>query len=280
MSGKLQARHAVVTGPWGDAGQESGYPAGTMFGIEIIDASLLPAMVVALAGGVLSFLSPCVLPIVPPYLAYMGGISMGEMKGGAARRRVILPALFFVMGLSTVFLILGFTASAFGAFVLMNQALLARISGVVVIIFGLHFLGLFRIPILDREMRVDAGDRGGSAVGAYVLGLAFAFGWTPCIGPQLGAILSLAAQEGSMERGTLLLGIYALGLGLPFLLAAIFIERSISFMTKLKRHMKLIERCMGALLLIVGLALVSGAFTDFSYWMLETYDALGLPLPG
>lgn len=251
-----------------------------MFGIEIIDASLLPAMVVALAGGVLSFLSPCVLPIVPPYLAYMGGISMGEMKGGAARRRVILPALFFVMGLSTVFLILGFTASAFGAFVLMNQALLARISGVVVIIFGLHFLGLFRIPILDREMRVDAGDRGGSAVGAYVLGLAFAFGWTPCIGPQLGAILSLAAQEGSMERGTLLLGIYALGLGLPFLLAAIFIERSISFMTKLKRHMKLIERCMGALLLIVGLALVSGAFTDFSYWMLETYDALGLPLPG
>jgi cytochrome c-type biogenesis protein len=252
-----------------------------MFGIEIIDAALLPAMLVALAAGVLSFLSPCVLPIVPPYLAYMGGISMREMTGqGSARRRVILPALFFVMGLSTVFLILGFTASAFGAFVLNNQLLLARISGVVVIIFGLHFVGLFRIPILDREMRMDAGERGGSAFGAYVLGLAFAFGWTPCIGPQLGAILSLAAQEGSMERGTFLLGIYALGLGLPFLLAAIFIERSMSFMAKLKRHMKLIERLMGALLLVVGLALVTGFFTDFSYWMLETYDALGLPLPG
>jgi cytochrome c-type biogenesis protein len=252
-----------------------------MFGIDIFDATLLPAMLVALVAGVLSFLSPCVLPIVPPYLAYMGGISMGEMTGqGAARRRVILPALFFVMGLSTVFLILGFTASAFGSFVLSNQQLLARISGGIVIVFGLHFLGVFRIPFLDRDMRMDAGERSGSAFGAYVLGLAFAFGWTPCIGPQLGAILSLAAQEGSTGRGTLLLGIYALGLGMPFLVAAIFIERSMVLMTKLKRHMKLIERLMGGLLLLVGLALVSGMFTDFSYWMLETYDTLGLPLPG
>lgn len=258
-----------------------------MLGIEIIDAALLPAMLVALLAGVLSFLSPCVLPIVPPYLAYMGGISMGEMTavgpGGqavAARRRVILPALSFVMGLSTIFLLLGFTASAFGSFVLQNQLLLARISGVVIIVFGLHFLGIFRIGILDREMRLDAGDRGGSVAGAYVLGLAFAFGWTPCIGPQLGAILSLAAQEGSTQRGTLLLGIYALGLGLPFLLAAIFVERSMTLMARLKRHMKLIERLMGALLIVVGLALVTGAFTDFSFWMLETYEALGLPLPG
>lgn len=251
-----------------------------MFGIEIIDAALLPAMLVALVAGVLSFLSPCVLPIVPPYLAYMGGISMGDMRDGVDRHRVILPALFFVLGLSTIFLLLGFTASAFGTFVLENQLLLARLSGVLIIIFGLHFLGVFRIPLLDRDVRMTAGDRGGSAFGAYLLGLAFAFGWTPCIGPQLGAILSLAAQEGSMERGTLLLGVYALGLGLPFLLAAIFIEHSMALMTRLKRHMKLIERLMGALLIIVGLALVTGAFTDFSYWMLETYEVLGLPLPG
>ncbi len=252
-----------------------------MFGFEIIDAALLPAMLVALLGGVLSFLSPCVLPVVPPYLAYMGGISMGEMTGGGvARRRVILPALFFVLGLSTIFLLLGFTASFFGTFVLANQVLLAQISGVVVIGFGLHFLGVIRLPFLDREARLDAGDRGGSALGAYVLGLAFAFGWTPCIGPQLGAILSLAAQEGSMERGTLLLGVYALGLGLPFLIAAIFIERSMAVMAKLKRHMKLVERLMGGLLILVGLALVTGAFTDFSYWMLEAYQFLGLPLPG
>lgn len=252
-----------------------------MFGLDIFDVGLMPAMVLALVAGVLSFLSPCVLPIVPPYLAYMGGISMGEMTSpGAARRRVILPALFFVMGLSTVFLLLGFTASAFGAFFLTNQALFAKASGVVVIVFGLHFLGLFRIPLMDREVRLDAGDKGGSAFGAYVLGLAFAFGWTPCIGPQLGAILSLAAQEGNTERGTILLAVYALGLGLPFLLAALFIDRSMGLMQRLKRHMKTIERAMGALLLIVGLALLTGAFTDFSWWLLEAFDSLGIPLLG
>jgi cytochrome c-type biogenesis protein len=252
-----------------------------MFGIDLFDAGLLPAMLIALTAGVLSFLSPCVLPIVPPYLAYMGGISMGEMQGNtAARRRVILPALFFVMGLSTVFLLLGFTASAFGALFLQNQVLFSQISGAVVLIFGLHFLGLFRIPMLDREARLDAGDRGGSAFGAYVLGLAFAFGWTPCIGPQLGTILSLAAQEGSVQRGTVLLGIYALGLGLPFLLAALFVERSMGLMRRLKPHMKLIERVMGGLLVVVGLALLTGAFTDFSWWLLETFDRLGIPLLG
>ena len=252
-----------------------------MFGFEIIDAGLLPAMLVALLGGVLSFLSPCVLPIVPPYLAYMGGISMGEMTGQtAARRKIIMPALSFVLGLSTVFLLLGFTASAFGSFFLTNQETFARIAGVVVIIFGLHFIGVYRIGILDREARLDAGDRGGSALGAYVLGLAFAFGWTPCIGPQLGAILSLAAQEGSVQRGTLLLGVYAVGLGLPFLLAALFIERAMGVMNRLKRHMRWIERAMGALLLVVGLALLTGAFTDFSWWLLELFGSLGIPLLG
>lgn len=252
-----------------------------MFGIDLIDAGLLPAMLIALLAGVLSFLSPCVLPIVPPYLAYMGGISMGDMQDTrTARRRVLLPALFFVMGLSTVFLLLGFTASAFGAFFLQNQVLFSRVSGVVVIIFGLHFLSVFRIPLLDREARLDAGDRGGSALGAYVLGLAFAFGWTPCIGPQLGAILSLAAQEGSIQRGTMLLAIYALGLGLPFLLAALFMERSLGLMARMKKHMKVIERVMGILLLVVGFALVTGAFTDFSWWLLETFDRFGIPLLG
>jgi cytochrome c-type biogenesis protein len=252
-----------------------------MFGFDLIDAGLLPAMLIALAAGVLSFLSPCVLPIVPPYLAYMGGISMGEMTGGtSARRRVLVPALFFVMGLSTVFLLLGFTASAFGTFFLQNRELLSQISGAIVVVFGLHFLGIVRIPILDREARLQAGEGGGSAFGAYVLGLAFAFGWTPCIGPQLGAILSLAAQEGSVQRGTALLGVYALGLGLPFLFAALFIERSMGLMTRLKRHMKAIERAMGVLLLLVGVALLTGAFTDFSFWMLETFDRLGIPLLG
>ena len=256
-----------------------------MFGLDIIDAGLLPAMLVALAAGILSFLSPCVLPIVPPYLAYMGGISMREISGpaataGAARRRVMLPALFFVLGLSTVFLLLGFTASAFGAFFLTNQERFAQVAGLVVLVFGLHFLGVFRIGLLDREARLDAGDRGGSAFGAYVLGLAFAFGWTPCIGPQLGTILSLAAQEGSVERGTVLLGIYAAGLGIPFLLAALFIERAMGIMQRLKPYMRWIERAMGLLLVVVGLALLTGAFTDFSWWLLETFDRFGIPLLG
>ena len=237
-----------------------------MFGIEIIDAGLLPAMLVALIAGVISFLSPCVLPIVPPYLAYMSGVSLQDMSSEKeARRKAVIAALFFVLGLSTVFLILGFTASAFGAFFLQNQVLFAKISGVVIIVFGLHFIGLFRIPFLDQEARLDAGDKGGSSFGAYVLGLAFAFGWTPCIGPQLGAILSLAASEASVSKGTLLLGIYAAGLGIPFLLAAMFITRAMGMMNRIKRHMKLIERVMGGLLIIVGLAMVTGAFSTFAF---------------
>lgn len=246
-----------------------------MFGIDIIDAGLLPAMFVALLGGVISFLSPCVLPIVPPYLAYMSGVQVGEMsEDGLARRKTIISALFFVLGLSTVFLILGFTASAFGAFFLQNQVLFAQISGVVVIVFGLHFLNVFRIPFLDQEARLDAGDQGGSSFGAYVLGLAFAFGWTPCIGPQLGAILTLAATEASVSKGTFLLGIYAIGLGMPFLLAAMFMSRAVGIMNKLKRHMHTIEKVMGGLLIVVGLALLTGAFANFSWWLLEAFPAL------
>ena len=250
-----------------------------MFGLELFDAALMPAILIAVVAGGLSFLSPCVLPIVPPYLAYMGGISMAELTEAGptarSRRKAVVPALFFVMGLSTVFLFLGFTASAFGMFFLRNQDLFAQIAGVIVIVFGLHFLGVFRIPFLMREARIDAGDRGGSGFGAYVLGLAFAFGWTPCIGPILGAILSMAATEGDVTRGTVLLGSYAVGLGVPFLLAAIFVQRSMAVMQRLKRHMALIEKAMGALLLLVGLALVTGAFTAFSWWLLETFPALG-----
>ncbi|EEX14757.1 cytochrome c biogenesis protein CcdA [Salipiger thiooxidans] len=247
-----------------------------MFGIDIIDASLLPAMFVALFAGVISFLSPCVLPIVPPYLAFMSGVSLAEMEaGGRARLRAFTAALFFVLGLSTVFVLLGFTASWLGTFFLQNQLLLARISGVVVIVFGLHFLHVFRIPFLDREARIETGDTGGSAFGAYILGLAFAFGWTPCIGPQLGAILSMAASEASIARGTALLAVYAAGLGLPFLLAAIFLSRAMGLMNRIKRHMGLIEKVMGLLLVAVGLMLLTGAFSAFSFWLLETFPALG-----
>jgi len=251
-----------------------------MFGIEanlIFDASLLPALLVALTAGVISFLSPCVLPIVPPYLAYMSGVSMNDMEGEAtARRKATFAALFFVLGLSTVFLFLGFTASAFGRFFLTNQEWFVMGAGAVIMIFGAHFIGIYRIGILDREMRVDAGDQGGSAFGAYVLGLAFAFGWTPCIGPILGAILSLAATEADVARGTALLATYAIGLGLPFLMVAAFFPRLQGFMGWMKRHMERIEKVMGLLLWTVGLLMLTGSFTDFSWWLLETFPVLAL----
>lgn len=245
-----------------------------MLEFDFFTAGLLPSMLVAALAGGLSFLSPCVLPIVPPYLAYMSGLSMAEMRAGQGRLQLLLPALFFVLGLSTVFLILGAAASALGVLFLQYQQVLAKASGVFVILLGLHFLGIFRIPLLDREARIEAGDHGGSAFGAYLLGLAFAFGWTPCIGPQLGAILSLAAGEGNVARGTILLAVYALGLGLPFLVAAVFIERAMGVMTRLKRHMRLIERLMGGLLIAVGLALVTGALSDFSFFLLDTFPWL------
>ena len=247
-----------------------------MFGLDILDASLLPALLIALAAGVLSFLSPCVLPIVPPYLAYMGGVTVTDMAGAerAARRRALASAAFFVLGLSTVFLFLGFTASAFGRFFISNQGWFVSLAGVAIMVFGAHFLGVFRIGVLDRDLRMDAGERGGSAVGAYVLGLAFAFGWTPCIGPILGSILTIAASEASVARGTTLLGAYALGLGIPFLLVAAFFPRMTGVMAWMKRHMGRIEKIMGLLLWTVGLLMLTGRFTDFSWWLNETFPAL------
>ncbi|GGC03275.1 cytochrome C biogenesis protein CcdA [Marivita lacus] len=248
-----------------------------MLEFQIIDAALFPAMSIALLAGALSFLSPCVLPIVPPYLAYMSGVSVADIEaGGEGRRKGVMAALFFVLGLSTIFILLGFTASAFGSLFLQYQTQLAQASGVVVIIFGLHFLGVFRIPFLDQEARLESGQQGGSAFGAYVLGLAFAFGWTPCIGPQLGAILSMAASEASVARGTVLLAVYAAGLGIPFLLAAMFLTRAMGLMNRIKKHMRKIELAMGGLLVIVGIALVTGAFTSFAFWLLETFPGLAL----
>lgn len=246
-----------------------------MFDVSLIDAGFGLAAFIALVAGVLSFLSPCVLPVVPPYLAYMSGITMAELTGAAGKRRsAVVPALCFVLGLSTVFLFMGFAASALGRVFLQYQGALTKLSGAMVILLGLHFLHVFRIPLLDREARLEVNDRGGSSFGAYILGLAFAFGWTPCIGPQLGAILSIAASEASLVRGTSLLAIYAVGLGIPFLLAAIFVTRSITLMGRMKRHMGLIEKAMGVLLILVGLALITGAFSSFSYWLLETFPSL------
>jgi cytochrome c-type biogenesis protein len=194
----------------------------------------------------------------------------------AARRRALFTAVFFVLGLSTVFLILGFAASALGLMFLQWQEWFITGAGLVVVVFGLHFLGVFRFGFLDQEARLDAGDQGGSAFGAYVLGLAFAFGWTPCLGPILGGILTLAASEADVGRGTFLLAVYAAGLGVPFLLLAAFLPRLEGLMGWLKRHLSAVEKTSGALLVVIGVLMVTGHFTMFSNWLLNTFPALGM----
>ena len=246
-----------------------------MFGFEIYDASLALSMMLALAGGLLSFMSPCVFPVALPYLAYMGGVSVGEMdQDVAARRRALLAAVFFVLGLSTVFLLLGAAAAGFGRMFLQYQGYLSMGAGVLVIAFGLHFIGVYRFKFLDREARIDAGDQGGSAFGAYLLGLAFAFGWTPCLGPILGGILSMAASGADLGKGVGLLALYAAGLGIPFLLLAALLPRLSGLMAWMRRNLSTVEKVSGVLLVLVGLLLLTGQFTVISNWLLNTFPAL------
>ena len=246
-----------------------------MFGIEIIDASLLPALTVAFFAGLISFLSPCVLPIVPAYLAYMSGVALADIENKKGQKKIVFTALFFVLGLSTVFIFLGFSASAVGAVFFEYQTLLNTIAGLVIMLFGLHFLNIYRLQFLDREARFEVRNYQGTAFGSYVLGLAFAFGWTPCIGPQLGAILSLAASNGSIAKGTVLLAFYAIGLGIPFLIFALFINRLDNTLNFFKRYLKIIERIMGLLLWTVGLLILTGGFSSISFWLLDTFPSLG-----
>ena len=252
-----------------------------MFGIDLFDASLAPSLAIATLAGVLSFLSPCVLPIVPPYLAYMAGTTLQPAGGAAVARgpdwKVVNASVFFILGLSTVFMVLGFTASLIGQMFLRYQNYLAIGSGLVIILFGLHFLHVIRIPILDQDRRFDAGgDRGGTAFGAYVMGLAFAFGWTPCIGPILGMIISMAAQEDTVSRGLVLMMGYVTGLGLPFLIVALSFQRALGTMARIKRHMGTIEKVTGGLLVVVGVMLSLGIFTKLSLWLVERFPALGM----
>ena len=208
--------------------------------------------------GVTSFVSPCVLPLVPGYLSYMSGVSLSEIRGDApegdpgAARRVGISSVFFVLGFSAVFVGLGATASTLGQMLLENQATLSRVAGVVVIVFGLHLTGLVRIPILYRDKRFEAKGVPPGAAGAFVLGLAFAFGWTPCIGPILAAILALAAMQETLGQGVALLAAYSLGLGLPFLAVGFGMRYVVRTLDRIKRHMRAVEVASGALLIFIG----------------------------
>ncbi|MDE2383547.1 MAG: cytochrome c biogenesis protein CcdA [Alphaproteobacteria bacterium] len=231
----------------------------------------------AALAGVVSFLSPCVLPLVPPYLVFISGVSLDDLKrgqGGTVDRQVLLAALAFVLGFTTVFVGLGATASYIGEVLRDQLPLLAKIAGVFIIIMGLNFLGVFRLPFLHQEKRYHHDERPVGLIGAYAIGLAFAFGWTPCIGPVLAAILSLAASTESVSKGAALLAVYSLGLGIPFLLAAAGINAFLQFFARFKSNLGHVEKVMGGLLVLAGVMFLTGWMQVISYWLIEKFPAL------
>lgn len=236
----------------------------------------------ALGAGALSFLSPCVLPLVPPYLCYMAGVSVEDFRSaqkpaaGASPRIVLaLTACAFALGFSTVFVALGAGASTIGRLLRVWQEPLAIAAGLLIIAMGLNFLGILKIPLLSREARFQARGRPASATAAYVMGLAFAFGWTPCIGHVLGPILTLAGGRQTVGEGALLLAVYSIGLGIPFLIAAFFSGAFMTFLARFRVHLGRVEKAIGALLVVAGILFLMGGMQTMSYWLLESFPALG-----
>ena len=238
-------------------------------------------LLAAFGAGLLSFLSPCVLPLIPGYLSYISGLSLDQMRGvpagggvavaaGAppeARRQVILASLAFILGFSLVFVALGASASYIGQFLTSRLTLLGRIAGAIIILFGLHTMGVLRIEWLYQEKRVQTTKRPAGFVGAVLVGSAFAFGWTPCLGPILAGILAVAATQNTVGHGVRLLAAYSLGLGVPFLAAALAINRFFVAFAKIRRHYHAIELVSGALLVVIGVLIFTNRFTVIAQWL-------------
>ena len=240
------------------------------------------SLLAAFGAGLLSFISPCVLPLIPGYLSYISGLSLDEMRGApmvtgggtvavarpvGARRQVVLSSLAFIVGFSIVFISLGAAASALGQFLARQQALFNRIAGAVIIIFGLHTMGVLRIEWLYQEKRVQTSRKPAGFFGAGVVGIAFAFGWTPCIGPILAGILALAGSQDTVGQGVRLLAVYSMGLGVPFLATALMIDRFFSAMGRIRRHYHTIELVSGALLIAIGVLIFTNRFTVIARWL-------------
>ena len=230
----------------------------------------------AAAAGLLSFLSPCVLPLVPPYLTYLAGVSMEDLEletRSRARRDILLSSILFVLGFTTVFVALGATASAFGGVLRANLHILSWVAGGIIILMGLHFIGLLKVSLLYREKRAEITKPIG-LFGSYVMGLAFAFGWTPCIGPILAAILAVAGTQETVALGAALLATYSLGLGLPFIGAGLALGRFLAFVARFRRHFGKVEKIVGVLLVFTGVAFLTGGVQEMSYWLLELFPGL------
>jgi len=232
----------------------------------------------ALVAGLVSFLSPCVLPLVPPYLVFLAGTSLERFADKEVEQRVkretVAASVLFVLGFSTVFVALGASASAIGSLIRAYSGPLAIIAGIIIIVMGLHFLGVTRLAFLYRQKRLEVAKPVG-LWGAYVIGLAFAFGWTPCIGPILAAILAVAASEQTVTKGASLLAVYSLGLGIPFVIAAFAIEPFAAFLSRFRNYLHRVEQAMGALLVLTGIAFLTGSINQMSVWLLETFPVLG-----
>lgn len=232
----------------------------------------------AFFAGVISFVSPCVLPLIPGYLSFISGVSVEEMKDKDEKskvlRRVGLNSIFFILGFSVVFILLGASATFLGKFLLSRLAILYKVAGVIIIIFGLHLLGLFKIPFLNYEKRFHSRTKPLGFLGAFLVGLAFAFGWTPCIGPILAGILLVASNQETVGQGIVLLSFYSLGLGIPFFLTGIGFNRFLGVSGWLKRHFKIIEIVSGVFLIVVGLLIFFNSISFIAELMFRLFPWL------
>lgn len=225
------------------------------------------SLALAFSAGLLSFLSPCVLPLIPSYVTFITGLGLDDVA--RARRTALVHGLLFVLGFTLIFLALGATATLLGRLLFSQRVWITRAGGVLLIVFGLYMAGLLRIGALDRERRLHLSDKPLGYFGTVLVGVAFGAGWTPCLGPVLGGILAYTSSVADLQRGLLLLTAYSLGLGVPFILSALMVDRFLGWFQRVRRHLGTVNRIAGALLVLVGILMLSGAFTTMSGWLVD-----------
>jgi cytochrome c-type biogenesis protein len=232
---------------------------------------------VAFLAGIFSFLSPCVLPLVPGYISFVSGVSFDELRDNVNGKKVVyrsvIMSVFFVLGFSIVFVALGATATSLGQAITRHIHIFTKIAGIVIVVLGVHLSGIYRIPLLERQKKIDVSSRKGGIAGALFVGFAFAFGWTPCIGPLLGGILAVAATQDTVKRGVMLLSAYSLGLGIPFIVTAFMVSGFIKFFEKYRRFIRFGETMAGVLLIAVGVLIFFDKLSVVTYALQDLFTA-------